>query len=144
MVLARRLPATYSTLGSMEFPLLPEIREYFLPEFRPKFRTFSALTLLVGRHEGHPACKKIEWWGAGMDICLELGADLHMPQLMPLPLTVSCFSNIQTGFAFLVPADPCSPRKRAIKWMCVCVCVFRTRKFCMASRSTKLVDSRAC
>jgi len=51
------------------------------------------LTLLVGRQEGHPACKKLEWWGAGVAICLELGADLHMAQLMPLPLTVSCFSE---------------------------------------------------
>ena len=50
---------------------------------------FSALTLLVGRQEGHPACKKAEWWGAGVVICLERGADLHMAQLMPLPLTVS-------------------------------------------------------
>jgi len=49
---------------------------------------FSALTLLVGRQEGHPAVKT-EWWGAGMVICLERGADLHMAQLMPLPLTVS-------------------------------------------------------
>jgi len=31
---------------------------------------FSALTLLVGRQEGHPACKKTEWWDAGMVICL--------------------------------------------------------------------------
>jgi len=31
---------------------------------------FSALMLLVGRQEGHPACKKPEWWGAGMVICL--------------------------------------------------------------------------
>jgi len=30
---------------------------------------------------------KTEWWGAGMVICLERGADLHMAQLMPLPLT---------------------------------------------------------
>jgi len=49
--------------------------------------TFSALTLLIGRQEGHPACKKLEWWGAGMVICLEQGADLHTAQLMPLPLT---------------------------------------------------------
>ena len=48
---------------------------------------FSALTLLIGRQEGHPACKKLEWWGAGMVICLEQGADLHTAQLMPLPLT---------------------------------------------------------
>ena len=52
-------------------------------------------------------------------ICLEQVADLHMSQLMPLPLTVSCFSKIQIGFTFLVPAHPGSPGKRAIKW-CVC------------------------
>ena len=39
-----------------------------------------------------------EWWGAGVVICLERGADLHMAQLIPLPLTVSCFSKIQIGF----------------------------------------------
>ena len=50
---------------------------------------FSALTLLVGRQEGHPACKKTECWGAGVVICLERGDDLDMTQLMPLPLTVS-------------------------------------------------------
>jgi len=57
------------------------------------------LTLLVGRQEGHPACEKtLEWWGAGVVICLEQGADLHMAQLMPLSLTVSCFSEIQIVF----------------------------------------------
>ena len=44
--------------------------------------------LLVGRQEGHPAYKKLERWGAGMVIRLERDADLHMAQLMPLPLTV--------------------------------------------------------
>jgi len=59
------------------------------------------------------------WWGAGVVICLEQGAYLHMAQLMPLPLTVSCFSKIQTGFSFLVPAHPGSPGKRAVKRVCV-------------------------
>jgi len=58
-------------------------------------------------------------WGAGVVICLDRGADLHMVQLMPLPLTVSCFSKIQTGFTFLVPVYPHSPRKRAVKRFCV-------------------------
>jgi len=53
--------------------------------------------------------------GAGVVICLEQGADLHVAQLMPLPLTVSCFSKIQTGFTFLVPAYPGSPGQRAVK-----------------------------
>jgi len=51
---------------------------------------FSAMTLLAGRQEGHPACKKL----SGAVVCLERGADLHTAQLMPLPLTVSYFSKI--------------------------------------------------
>ena len=58
-----------------------------------------------------------------MVVCLEQGASLHMAQLMPLPLTVSCFSKIHIGFTFLVPADLGSPGKRAVKRVCVCVCV---------------------
>jgi len=56
-------------------------------------------------------------------ICLERGADLHMAQLMPLPLSVSCFSKIQVGFTFLVLADPGSPGQRAVKRVSVCVLV---------------------
>jgi len=52
----------------------------------------SVLMLLVGRQEGHPTCKKFEWCGAGMVICLERDADdLHMVQLMSLPPITSCF-----------------------------------------------------
>jgi len=56
-------------------------------------------------------------------ICLERGADLHMAQLMPLPLTVSCLSEIQIGFTFLVPAHLGSPGQGVVKRVCVCVCV---------------------
>jgi len=56
-----------------------------------------------------------------MVICLELGAELHMAQLMPLPLTDSCFIKIQTGFTFLVPANPGSPGKGPLNG-CVCAC----------------------
>ena len=74
-----------------------------------------------------------------MVICLERGADLHIAQLMPLPLTISCSSKIQIGFyvsgtgsrvcvcvracvrACVVPADLGSPGKRAIKWVYVFV-----------------------
>jgi len=58
-----------------------------------------------------------------MVIYLERCADLHMAHLMPLPLTVSCFSKIQIGFTFLVPDHLGSPRQRAVKRVCVCVCV---------------------
>jgi len=81
-------------------------------------------TVGLGRQEGHPVCKKTEWLGAGMVICLEQGEDLHMAQLMPLPVTVCCFNEIQIGFTFLVPADPGSPGKWAVKRVCVCVCVW--------------------
>ena len=59
-----------------------------------------------------------------MVICLERDADLHMAQLMPLPLTVSCFSKIQIDFTILVPAHPDSPGQRTVKRVCVCVCVW--------------------
>ena len=61
-----------------------------------------------------------------MVICLERGADLHTAQLMPLPLTVSCFTKIQIGVTFLVLAHLGSPGKRAVKWVCVrswCCCL---------------------
>jgi len=58
-----------------------------------------------------------------MVTCLQQGADLHIAQLLSLPLTVSCFSKIQIGFTFLVLAHLGIPRKRAIKRVCVCVCV---------------------
>jgi len=60
---------------------------------------------------------KNEWWGVGVVVCLERGADLHMAQLVPLPLTVSCSSKIQIGFTFLVPAYPGYPGKEAVKWL---------------------------
>ena len=56
-----------------------------------------------------------------MVICLERGADLHTAHLMPLPLTVSCFSKIQIGFTFLVPAHPRSPGQRAVKRVYACM-----------------------
>jgi len=88
---------------------------------------FDTVGWAAGRASG---LWKTKWWGAGVVVCLERGADLHMVQLMPLPLTVSCFSKIQIGFIFLVPAHPGSPRQRAMKWVCVCVCSFLYRSVC--------------
>ena len=68
-----------------------------------RLEALQCFDAVVGWQEGHPACKKTEQWGAGVVICLERDADLA--QLMPLPLTVSCFRKIQIGFTFLVPAD---------------------------------------
>jgi len=62
--------------------------------------------------------------GCWRGICLERGADLHMAQLMPLQLTVSCFSKIQIGFSFLVLAHPGSPGQSAVKQVCVCASKF--------------------
>ena len=87
---------------------------------------FSALTLLVGRQEGHPACKKNEWWGAGVVICLERGADLHMAQLMPLPLTVSRFGKIHIGLPFWYWLTRVVLDKGPLN-VCVNVCVAHAR-----------------
>jgi len=88
------------------------------------FCAFSALTQLVGWQEGHPACKKTEWWDAGMVICLERGADLHMAQLMPLPLTVSCSSKTQIDLPFWYWLTWVVPDNVLLNGcVCVCVCV---------------------
>ena len=78
--------------------------------------------LLVGQQEGHPACKKLSGEVlAWLSVWSEVHTDLHMSQLMLQPLTVSCFSKIQIGFTFLVPAHLGSPGQRAVKQLCVCV-----------------------
>jgi len=66
-----------------------------------KVSAFSALTLLAGRQEGHPACKK---QSGGMLAWLSAwGADLHIAQQMPLPfLTISCSSKSRLVLTFLV------------------------------------------
>ena len=74
----------------------------------------------LGGRKGIRHVKKLDWWGAGVVICLERDADLHMAQLMPLPLAVSCVSKIQIGFTCLVPAHPGSPGQTAVKGVCVC------------------------
>jgi len=81
---------------------------------------------LGGRKGTRPV--KNEWWVAGVVVCLERGADLHMAQLMPLPLTDSCLSIIQIGFTFLVQSHLDNPGQRAVKQVCACGCVrARTR-----------------
>ena len=87
--------------------------------------------------------------GCWRGICLEQGADLHMAQLMPLPLTVSCSSKIQIGFTFLVPAHPGCPGKRAFKRVCECVCVGHKdvesqARFFRGLLHLYFVDSRTC
>jgi len=94
---------------------------YFTNAFNALY-AFNALTLLVGRQEGHPACKKLSgevlaWLSSGARCRLAYG---------PADATVSCFSKIQIGFAFLVPAHPGSAGQRAVKRVRVCVSYFTT------------------
>jgi len=72
----------------------------------------------------------------GMVICLERDADLHMAQLMPLPIIVSCSSKIQIGFTFLVPAHLDSPRQRAIKWVLLLLFYMHYKNWLKSSSST--------
>jgi len=65
-------------------------------------------------------------------ICLERGADLHIAQLMPLPLTVSCFSKIQIGLPFWYRLTRVVLEKRAVNG-----CVW-------GSLSSKLAERRCC
>ena len=84
---------------------------------------FSALTLLVGQQEGHPACKKLS---GGVLAWLFVWSDV---QICIWPRRCHCHSlslaSVKSGlvFTFLVPAHLGSSGQRAVKWVCVCVCV---------------------
>ena len=85
--------------------------------------------------EGHTACKKLS---GVMLVWLSVWSEvqLHMAQLMPLPLTVSCFSKIQIDFTFLVPAHLDSPRQRVVKRVCV------VARYCISSCTVTLLYNR--
>jgi len=111
--------------------------------FRCSDVAFSALTLLVGRQEGHPACKKLSgrllaWlsvWSEVQTCIWPSWCHCHSP--------VSCFSIIHIGFTFLVPAYPGSPEQRAVKRVCVCVWSIKRLVINMANiQSIPHVDRR--
>ena len=100
------------------------------------YSAFSALTLLVGRQEGHPACKN---WVVGCwhGVCLEQGADLHMAQLMPCH-SLSLASVI--GFLpFWYLLTWVIPEKEPLNG-CVCVHVW----YLLASRTVYLSPIIGC
>jgi len=82
-----------------------------------------------------------QWWGAGVVICLQWGADLHMAQLMPLPLTVSCFSKIQIGFTFWYRLTRVIPDKGPLNG---CVCVCSVLQYYNCSSSFSYAQFKAC
>jgi len=76
----------------------------------------------LGSRKGMQPVKNMEWWGAGVVVCLEQAAnDLHMVQLMPLPPHHLLLQQNPGWFILLVPAYPGCPGKKAVKCLCVCV-----------------------
>jgi len=87
---------------------------------------------------------KTKRWGTGGVICLEWCADLHMAQLIPLTLTVSCFSKIHIGFTFLVLAHSGSPGKRPLnEGVCALVsdCPVREKPIIYSHHTTVCVST---
>jgi len=114
--------------GACHIAIATQTDPYYLPRgtlvFRPplieKKFAFSALTLLVGRQKGHPACKKLSgvvlaWLSDWSEV-----QTLHMAQQMPLPLTVSCFSKTRLVFPFWYRLTRVVPDKGPLNG-CVCV-----------------------
>jgi len=86
--------------------------------------------LLVGRQEGHPACKKLS---GGVLAWLSVWSEV---QTCIWPSRYHCHSlslasvKSRLVFTFLVPAHPGSPGKRAVKRVCVCVCAVYFVEIC--------------
>jgi len=90
--------------------------------------------LLVGWQEGHLACKKTEWWDAGMVTCLDQSANLHMAHLMPLPLTISCSGKSRLVLPFwwqLTRVVPDKIQEGCKTVVCICVCVCACVRACI-------------
>jgi len=104
----------HATISSLFSRPIQKYIHYLLSD--PAEYAFSALTLLVGRQEEHPACKKLS---SGVLAWLPVWSEMLAciwPSWFHCHSLSLCFSKIQIGFTFLVPAHPGSPGKRAIKW----------------------------
>jgi len=75
---------------------------------------FSALTLLVGRQEGHPAYKKWGYGGGGHWLVRMEWRPAGWSVFLPL-LIFSC--TIKSRSSLLAQALPGGPGKRAVKWL---------------------------
>jgi len=116
--------------GQSKAPEVPEVGAFWFKQIWILHENYICATtskVTVQLCSQVPVCLSSEVLAWLSVCCLERGADLHMAQLMPLPLIVSCFSKIQIGFTFLVLAHPGSPGQRAVKWVCVFVPVCHTR-----------------
>jgi len=101
-----------------------------------KLYSFSALTPLVGRQEGHPACKN--WVVGCWRGCLGWGADLHIAQQIPLPLTISCSSKSRLVLPFWYLLTRVVPdRFQQSSKTVVCVCCNKLIKHSKLSRQNK-------
>jgi len=81
--------------------------------FSQHMYAFSALTLFVGARKGILPVKSLSGWMLAWLFCLEQGADLHMANLMPLPIAVSCGSKsrlVLPSWFYLYGTS--SPRRR--------------------------------
>jgi len=67
---------------------------------------------------------KSDWWGSGVLICLVQGADLHMAQLMPLPIIVFCSSKSRLVLPFWYWFTLVVPGKAPLNGCCCCYVVF--------------------
>ena len=77
---------------------------------------FSALTLLAGRQEGQPACKKMGGWWRWALVSPDGVAPAGWLMCLPL-LIIPC--SIKTRNSLLAPAHPAGPGKMLVKWLCV-------------------------
>jgi len=132
---------THNSLGPRD-SVHPKQHHYrFIRFCRVHWCAFSALTLLVGRQEGHSACKTLQWWGFLFSVWSKVQTRIQPSWCHCHSLSLASVKS-RLVFTFLVPDCLGSPGKRAVKWVCVCVtCVpnRQTHKDHTVSRLTTAV-----
>jgi len=100
---------------------MPNIINSFYSHIVASLCAFSALTLLVGQQEGHPACKKLSGGVlAWLSVWSEVQTCIWSSRFHCHSLSLASVKS-RLVFPFLVPAYLGSPGERAVKRVCVCV-----------------------
>ena len=111
----RAMASTAVKIRNRDVSFFPKLGQVPFLNFLPSFSIHLFPSILSLSVHSLPFLTSLIYIMNYLCCLIEQGADLHVAQLVPLLLTVSCFSKVQIVLIFLVPAYPGSPGIGAVK-----------------------------